>query len=50
LHTELHHKHLFDLYVAVADDVAMEAVIVLGFFILLAILAPRYGVDSRRLY
>jgi hypothetical protein len=32
-----------------ADDGAMEALIVLGFFVLLAILAPRFGVDSRRL-
>jgi len=28
----------------------MDAVIVLGFFSLLAILAPRFGVDSRRLH
>jgi len=27
----------------------MDAVIVLGFFGLLAILAPRFGVDSRKL-
>jgi hypothetical protein len=32
-----------------ADHRAMEALIVLGFFVLLAILAPRFGVDSRRL-
>jgi hypothetical protein len=32
-----------------ADDRPMEALIVLGFFVLLAILAPRFGVDSRRL-
>jgi hypothetical protein len=28
----------------------MEAVIVIALFVLLAILAPRYGVDSRRWY
>jgi hypothetical protein len=27
----------------------MEALVVLAFFLVLAVLAPRYGVDSRRL-
>jgi hypothetical protein len=48
-HTDLHHKYLFDLCQENVDDAAMDAVIVLMFFVLLALLAPRFGVDSRRL-
>ena len=32
-----------------AHGAAMDALVILSFFGLLALLAPRYGVDSRRL-
>jgi hypothetical protein len=41
---------VFDLWAGIADDPSMDAFIVISFLVLLAILAPRFGVDSRRLY